>query len=200
MFDIGSWFSSSKKVPEENLEKPKAINLNDPYSVKRHLDDVAIETILGRGYGEDVTISNIKLAIGVAACATALLAQFYPKKFPENQPLLVSCIVIYMLLNVVLQYVAYFKEKNHILLTHPLSGTFTQTGLAVSSTLPRYSDMYTFTIASSDPKSIAARPAVHFTKSVTQWFASDGVLAEDIFVEDVENLLDLYADDSRKTK
>jgi len=53
-----------------------------------------------------------------------------------------------------------------------LQGSFTSTGLVVSSKLPRFSDMYTLTIASADPKSISANEPVHFTKSVTEWYVS----------------------------
>jgi hypothetical protein len=42
----------------------------------------------------------------------------------------------------------------------------------VSSKLPRFSDEYTLTIASADPKSISAGKPVQFTKSVTQWYLS----------------------------
>jgi hypothetical protein len=38
--------------------------------------------------------------------------------------------------------------------------------------LPRFSDEYTLTIASADPKSISAGKPVQFTKSVTQWYLS----------------------------
>lgn len=48
-------------------------------------------------------------------------------------------------------------------------GSFTSTGLVVSSKLPRFSDLYTLTVASADPKSISAGQPVEFTKSVTQW-------------------------------
>lgn len=75
--------------------------------------------IIDRGYLEDVFLSNVRIALGLAACSVALLAQFYPLKFPANVPLLVSCIVVYVLLNLALQYLATFKEKNHILFTHP---------------------------------------------------------------------------------
>jgi len=53
-----------------------------------------------------------------------------------------------------------------------LQGSFTSTGLVVSSKLPRFSDMYTLTIASADPKSISANEPVQFTKSVTEWYVS----------------------------
>jgi signal peptidase complex subunit 2 len=79
-------------------------------------------------------------------------------------------------------------------------GSFTSTGLAISSKLPRYSDMYTLRIASCDPKSVSANPPVEITKSVTKWFTKDGVLAEGIFWDDVESLLDDYEKGSRKSK
>jgi hypothetical protein len=53
-----------------------------------------------------------------------------------------------------------------------VQGSFTSTGLVVSSKLPRFSDMYTLSIASADPKSISANETVQFTKSVTQWSLS----------------------------
>jgi len=53
-----------------------------------------------------------------------------------------------------------------------LQGSFTSTGLVVSSKLPRFSDMYTLTIESADPKSVSANEPVHLTKSVTQWYLS----------------------------
>ena len=53
-----------------------------------------------------------------------------------------------------------------------VQGSFTSTGLVVSSKLPRFSDMYTLIIASSDPKSVSANEPVQFTKSVTQWSLS----------------------------
>ncbi|RZC26719.1 putative signal peptidase complex subunit 2 [Glycine soja] len=80
------------------------------------------------------------------------------------------------------------------------SGSFTSTGLVVSSKLPRFSDMYTLTIASADPKSISANDQVHFTKSVTQWFTKDGVLVEGLFWKDVEALIVQYTKEPKKSK
>lgn len=56
-----------------------------------------------------------------------------------------------------------------------LQGSFTSTGLVVSSKLPRFSDMYTLTIESADPKSVSANEPVHLTKSVTQWYFSSSL-------------------------
>eukprot|EP00897_Mesotaenium_endlicherianum_P004599 jgi/Mesen1/4167/ME000219S03293 len=186
---MGGLWSSSEQEAESSLVKPKSVNLNDPYAVKRQLDDSTCEIIIRRGYLEDMTLSNLKMAVGVVTCSVALVAQFYPKKFPDNQSILLTCI-----------YIAIFKEKNHILLTHPRTGSFTQTGLAVSSRMARYSDAFTLRIASSDPSSIAAHEPVELTKSVTDWFTSEGHLAEDIYAEDVGKLLDQYESESRKSR
>lgn len=54
-----------------------------------------VQVILGRGYVENVSLSNLKMVIGVITCAIALAAQFYPKKFPENKNFLIGCIILY---------------------------------------------------------------------------------------------------------
>ncbi|KAH8967079.1 hypothetical protein BDL97_03G059900 [Sphagnum fallax] len=192
--------SSGPRNASNSSTPKKGINLQDPYCIKRVLDDSTSEVILSRGYVENVSLSNLKMGIGIFTCAIALAAQFYPKKFPANASFLVSCIILYLIMNVILQYIILTKEKQHILFTHPFPGSFTSTGLAISSKLPRYSDMYTLRIASCDPKSVSANPPVEITKSVTKWFTKDGVLAEGIFWDDVESLLDDYEKGSRKSK
>ncbi|XWS56680.1 hypothetical protein CRYUN_Cryun09bG0106400 [Craigia yunnanensis] len=106
----------------------------------------------------------------------------------------------YIAFNGLLQLIIYTKEKNAILFTYPPTGSVTSTGLVVSSKLPRFSDLYTLTIESADPKSISAGKPVEFTKSVTQWFTKDGVLVEGLFWNDVEALIDDYAAEPKKKK
>ncbi|GAQ81603.1 microsomal signal peptidase complex subunit [Klebsormidium nitens] len=181
-------------------DKAKGINLLDSFAVKRHLDEVATEAIIDRGYLEDVFFSNVRIAIGLASCGVACLAQFYPQKFPANVTLLMVCIGIYILLNLALQFLAIFKEKNHILFTHPKTGSYTTTGLAVSSKLPRFSSQYTLRIGSSEPNSVSARPAVEMTRSITEWFTGDGILAEKEYWKAVEQLLDEYEGSAKKRR
>eukprot|EP00252_Welwitschia_mirabilis_P025882 TRINITY_DN8253_c0_g1_i1.p1 TRINITY_DN8253_c0_g1~~TRINITY_DN8253_c0_g1_i1.p1 ORF type:complete len:194 (-),score=14.21 TRINITY_DN8253_c0_g1_i1:345-926(-) len=186
-------------APAETLS-PKKVNLNDPHAIKHLLDETASEVVFSRGYAENHTLSNLKMAIGLIIISIALAAQFYPKKFPENKNFLIGCIILYVIFNALLQIIIYTKEKNTILFTHPLNGSFSSTGLAVSSKLPRYSDTYTLCISSADPKSIMANPPVDFTKSVTKWFTKDGVLVEPLFWKDVEKLIDDYENGSKKSK
>ncbi|XP_011624729.1 probable signal peptidase complex subunit 2 isoform X1 [Amborella trichopoda] len=186
--------SSSKGSSDKN---PKKANLNDQNSMKHLLDETVTEVVTSKGYAEDFTLSNTRLFIGVIIIAIALAAQFYPKKFPENRDFLIACIALYVLFNILLQFFMYTKEKNAFLFTHPLTGSYNSTGLMISSKLPRFSDEYTLTIASSDPKSIAANKPVKLSKSVTKWFTKDGILVEGLFWNDVSKLIDDYADDRK---
>ncbi|KAK2430927.1 hypothetical protein P8452_48942 [Trifolium repens] len=133
----------------------KKANLLDHHSIKHILDESVSEVVTGRGYVEDVRLSNL---------------------------------------------IIYTKEKNAILFTYPPAGSFTSTGLVVSSKLPRFSDMYTLTVESADPKSISASEPVHLTKSVTEWFTKDGVLVEGLFWKDVEALIAQYTKEPKKSK
>ncbi|CAA7028962.1 unnamed protein product [Microthlaspi erraticum] len=65
--------------------------------------------------------------------------------------------------------ILYIKEKNAILFTYPPEGSFTSTGLVVSSNLPRFSDLYTLTIDSADPKSISAGKSVNVLMTNLIW-------------------------------
>ncbi|KAL3339947.1 hypothetical protein AABB24_028520 [Solanum stoloniferum] len=181
-------------------KNPKKANILDHHSIKSLLDESVTEIVTSKGYPEDVRLSNIRLLIGSIIIAIALVAQFYKKEFPANRDFLIQCIVLYILFNVILQLIIHTKEKNAILFTYPLEGSFNSTGLVVSSKLPRFSDMYTLTVESADPKSISARPKVEFTKSVTKWFAKDGVLVEGLFWKDVEALVNDYAKEHKKSK
>ncbi|KAI9080682.1 hypothetical protein K1719_037348 [Acacia pycnantha] len=183
-------------------KSPKKANLLDLHSIKNLLDESSSEIVKSRGYVEDVRLSNVRLFLGTIIIIIALFAQFYKKKFPENRDFLIGCIVLYpyVVFNALLQLIIFTKEKNAILFTYPPAGSYVGTGLIVSSKLPRFSDMYTLTIASADPKSISANEPVHLTKSVTQWFTKDGVLVEGLFWKDVEALIDQYAKEPKKGK
>ncbi|PSS34491.1 Signal peptidase complex subunit like [Actinidia chinensis var. chinensis] len=181
-------------------KSPKKTNLLDHHSIKHTLDEAVTEIVTSRGYVEDVRMSNIRLLLGTIIIVIALVAQFYNKKFPENRNFLIGCIILYIVFNGILQLIIYTKEKNAILFTYAPAGSFSSTGLIVSSKLPRFSDMYTLTVASADPESISAKPPVEFAKSVTKWFTKDGVLVEGLFWKDVDGLVNDYTKESKKSK
>ncbi|KAK3230771.1 hypothetical protein Dsin_002652 [Dipteronia sinensis] len=179
-----------KKPETANKNNPKKANLLDHHSIKHILDESVSEIVTSRGYVEDVRMSNVRLLMGTAIIVIALLAQFYKKKFPENRDFLIGC--IYIVFNGLLQLIIHTKEKNAILFTYPPEGSFTSTGLVVSSKLPRFSDLYTLSIASADPNSISAGKPVEFTK--------DGILVEGLFWKDVLAVIDAYAQEPKKKK
>lgn len=188
-------------MASSNVTKnPKKANLLDHHSIKHILDESVSEIVASKGYGEDVRMSNIRLFMGTIIIIIALVAQFYPKKFPENRTFLIGCIILYIVFNGLLQLIIYTKEKNAILFTYPPAGSFNSTGLVVSSKFPRFSDLYTLTIDSADPNSISAKKSVEFTKSVTQWFTKEGVLVEGLFWKDVEGLINDYTREPKKNK
>ncbi|CAN0837850.1 Signal peptidase complex subunit 2 [Linum grandiflorum] len=189
----------TKSEPTSTKNQKKA-NLLDHHSIKHILDESVSEIVTSRGYAEDVRMSNVRLLLGTVIIVVALVAQFYKKKFPENRDFLIGCIVLYVVLNVVLQLIIFVKEKDAILFTYPPKGSYTSTGLMISSKLPRFADDYTLTIASADPKSISAGKTVHLTRSVTKWFTKDGVLVEGLFWKDVNSLIDEYAGEVKKSK
>ncbi|KAK8934612.1 putative signal peptidase complex subunit 2 [Platanthera zijinensis] len=181
-----------------SARNPKKANLLDSNSIKHVLDESVKEIVTSRGFAEDFRLSNLRLLIGTVIIAVALLAQFYPKKFPENRDVLIGCIVLYVVLNGILQFISYTKEKNAFLFTYPPPASFNSTGLIVSSKLPRFTDMYTLSIASADPKSISANKPVELIKSVTTWFTKDGILVEGLFWNDVEKLIKDYNEDRKR--
>ncbi|KAK3422590.1 probable signal peptidase complex subunit 2 [Eucalyptus grandis] len=187
-------------TPEAASKNAKKANLLDQHSIKHILDESVSEIVKSRGYAEDVRMSNVRLLMGAVIIVIALFAQFYKKKFPENRDFLIACIGLYIVFNGILQLLIYTKEKNAIMFTYAPVGSFNSTGLVVSSKLPRFSDLYTLTIASADPKSVAANKPVELTKSVTQWFTKDGILVEGLFSKDVDALINEYNKEPKKSK
>uniref|UniRef100_A0A0A0KSD0 Signal peptidase complex subunit 2 n=1 Tax=Cucumis sativus TaxID=3659 RepID=A0A0A0KSD0_CUCSA len=187
----------------------KKANLLDHHSLKHLLDESVSEIVTTRGYVEDVRLSNVKLIMGTVIIIIALIEFHFLILVSDGNGGMqivggVSYVIFnsgkYVVFNGILQFIVYTKEKNAILFTYPPAGSFTSTGLIVSSKLPRFSDLYTLTISSSDPKSISANEQVQFTKSVTRWFTKDGVLVEGLFWKDVEALIDEYAREPKKSK
>merc|ERR1711941_153176 len=96
------------------------VDVYDQNAVKQLLDDVIMTYVLEtRGLEEDLTYSNYKLALGGLSCLVAIASHAYPAPFPENAWVLKVCVVSYIVLSVLLQYVAFYMEGNTILATRP---------------------------------------------------------------------------------
>jgi len=172
-------------------EEKQQINTNDQTAVKQLLDDVIMETTRGEGYEEDHTISNIKLLVGTIACLFALLSHFYPLPFPENLFILQLCCVGYFLCSAFLQYVSYFNEKDIILSTKPKEvgkgKKKRKCPLQISTSFPKYDEHFTIRIVSKNENGPSSEKSL--TASIAKWFDTEGVLAKDVFVNDVKGLI-----------
>jgi signal peptidase complex subunit 2 len=98
-------------------------------------------------YEDDVTVSNIKLIVGVVAVLIALMAQFYSVPFPQSRGFLMGCVVVYWLVNSALQLVHWCVDPDSILITKPkhtaaTANTKARTTppLTIKSELKRYAD------------------------------------------------------------
>jgi hypothetical protein len=94
------------------------IQLGDPSIVKHTLDEQAAMYILDQGYTEDVTLSNVKIGLGVFSVLLTALAHFYPHILPGvGTWFLKACVVLFFILQGVLQVGHFLVEKDCILVT-----------------------------------------------------------------------------------
>merc|ERR1711941_117053 len=111
------------------------VDVYDQNAVKQLLDDVIMTYVLEtRGLEEDLTYSNYKLALGGLSCLVAIASHAFPTPFPENAWVLKVCVVSYIVLSVLLQYVAFYMEGNTILAPAPPNGAAPATSSSSPST------------------------------------------------------------------
>lgn len=63
-----------------------------------------------KGYEEDNFWSNVKLSLMTLAGALAMLAQFWPTPFPDNQDVLTACVISFFVINVFLFSLSLFMD------------------------------------------------------------------------------------------
>ncbi|KAK9831174.1 hypothetical protein WJX74_005966 [Apatococcus lobatus] len=172
------------EVSREDTRESTKVNLADGAALKRALDEAASKAVLSAGYQEDQSISNLKIGFSLITCAFAALAQFYPRKYPDNWVLLAVCVLGYMAGTGVLNFYVAGREGDAFMFTKRRKGLGHE--LRISSSMQRYSEWYTMVISSShDP----SRDSVSMRTSVTKYFDSTGVLATKVLEADVTKLL-----------
>ena len=158
------------------------------------------------GYEELHTVTNVKIFLGLITCGLALLAQFYPVKFPANYNVLLACVVGYCVFNTLLQLYITYVEKGIVLFTKPKQGgqATTAAGLAVRCKMPRFSEELTITVMRGDAHDPNHPAATETTVSVCDYMYEDGVMAEGKFRTLVEDLVVRFEDGkgggSKKTR
>lgn len=201
---------------EKPPSAPKKTALGDSATIKRIMDDAAIAVLLdspedgGGGYTEDCMLSNLKLVIGFSSVAASLVSHVYPATFPRNWWCLLLCCAWYFLMSGILQLLLSFVELDSMLLLHGKEapdGT-RGSGLNVSSTFPRFQEMYTLGITPLPGGSLRLWSAPAFMPQApggnpradcaqqswpcNEYFDEDGTFAEDDFMDSVRAFLHKY--------
>ncbi|CAL8468592.1 g8132 [Coccomyxa elongata] len=188
--------------------KPTPVNLGDQAGLKRGLDDCAVSSILDAGYDEDFFVSNVKIILGGITIAIALLAQFYPKKYPDNWVILLVCLIFYSLGTAALSLFTSLIEEDSFLITKPKKDAG-ELVLRVSSRLPRYSDKYKLMLDSSRNRKVTVSSlwrqcpregTATLECSLTDFYDDKGFLHEEKFAAKVRKLLSNFEQSYKKVQ
>ena len=101
--------SKKEKVADEKSDEvsPTKINKYDPYSLKDAIDQQIIsvpslahlpQALEKKGFSESHKYINIKILLAFIGVSFGVASHFYPIPFPQNIPLLILCIVGYVLI------------------------------------------------------------------------------------------------------
>eukprot|EP00301_Raphidiophrys_heterophryoidea_P021302 c5775_g1_i2.p1 GENE.c5775_g1_i2~~c5775_g1_i2.p1 ORF type:complete len:198 (+),score=47.57 c5775_g1_i2:45-596(+) len=165
-------------------------NTGDWSFVKTTLDTQILK-IVEEDYDVDKSLMNLKLVMGYIAIAFALLAQFYPMKWPDSWWLTAVCVFVYTSLSSIMQLMIWYYNMDNTL-TKP-TGKSDPHGMCFSSELPRFSDNFTIRISSRGGKDSNGKvQELEATESISKWFDKDGVFYPDQFEPFVRNLLDTW--------
>ncbi|BDA43434.1 probable signal peptidase complex subunit 2 [Coccomyxa sp. Obi] len=192
----------------ESDGKPTPVNLGDQAGLKRGLDDCAVSSILDAGYDEEFFVSNVKIILGGITIAIALLAQFYPKKYPDNWVILLVCLILYSLGTAALSLFTSLIEEDSFLITKPKKDAG-ELVLRVSSRLPRYSDEYKLMLDSSRNRKVTVSSlwrqcpregTATLVCSLTEFYDDKGFLHEEKFAAEVRKLLSNFEKSYKKVQ
>jgi len=108
------------------------------------------------------------LVLGLVTCILALVAQFYPVKFPGSHTVLVACVAGYCVFHVLLQLYITYVENGMLLVTKPKEGgsRTTDSGLAIRCKMQRFNEDVSISVMRGDAQS-PAHPAARGLHSFT---------------------------------
>eukprot|EP00891_Asterochloris_glomerata_P004671 jgi/Astpho2/4671/Aster-00235 len=148
------------------------------------LEPVVLQAFLDHGIPEDLRVSNIKLSLGFASCLCAAISQFYPGKWPATRPVILVCVIVYLIISAVTAIFQWKIEGNAFLHT---KRTKDLPPLKVSAKLPRYSDQWSWTVRRAD--SADASPVASKTASIATYFHENGYISKVAVQQDIGDLL-----------
>jgi len=214
---------STKKDPlkwrTRRSDQEKKTSLGDTATIKRILDDAAIEVLLDNPdegallplFSEDTSMSNLKLFVGFSAVGSSLLSHVYPAPFPRNWWCLLLCCAFYFGMSGVLQLLLSFVELESILILKARKDkkVCSVRGLNICSHFPRFQATYTLGIAPIPGGAITSlarapdfRPDVEGGNDqpfcaqrsweVEMYFDEEGTFLEDEFLISVQEFVQEY--------
>ncbi|CAG2107750.1 unnamed protein product [Medioppia subpectinata] len=175
----------------------------DGNAVKNSLDDaikkVFTDSDRKLGYTENHCLVDTRLAICVTAVGAALFALVwdYFNPFPLSKPVLIGCVVSYFVLMAILTVYTTFVEKGIFLRATQSDPTGVDKPKlwTVSSMLKRFDDIYHLCIEYKAPNGRVSE--ANLSKSIANWFDTNGVLLFDKFESEVIKLHDSLLSDKK---
>lgn len=175
----------------------------DGNAVKNSLDD-AVKRVLtdtdGKlQYTENHMLIDSRLAICLTAVGAAMFALVwdYLNPFPLSRPVLIGCVIAYFILMSILTVYTTFVEKGIFLraVQKDPTGVDKDKLWTVSSCLKRFDDIYHLCVEYRAPNGRVSE--ANLSKSIANWFDTNGVLLFEKFESEVVKLHDSLLSDKK---
>jgi len=175
----------------------------DGNAVKNALDDAVKKALTDTDrklkYTENHVLIDTRLFICVTAVGAAMFALVwdYLNPFPLSRPVLIACVISYFILMTILTIYSTYIEKGIFLRavqTDP-TGVDKPKLWTASSLLKRFDDVYHLCIEYKAPNGRVSE--ANLSKSIANWFDSNGVLLYDKFEAEVLKLHDSLLSDKK---
>eukprot|EP00298_Acanthocystis_sp_HF-20_P000373 c10486_g1_i1.p1 GENE.c10486_g1_i1~~c10486_g1_i1.p1 ORF type:complete len:219 (+),score=64.54 c10486_g1_i1:28-657(+) len=182
-----------EKEVEEDKDDEKIIkgNTGDWNYVKTTVDAAILKYLEDGSYPLDKSLMNLKLVLGYVAVGFGLLAQFYPKPWPETWHLTLFCVIMYAILSSTMQLMVWYYDMDASAITKPLKNE--KYGFIVNTRYERFTDFIEIVFTSKDPSKQDKKYEFSKGSSIGKWFDSEGVFYPKQFNGFFKKALDEYS-------
>eukprot|EP00299_Pterocystis_sp_00344_P009175 c3765_g1_i1.p1 GENE.c3765_g1_i1~~c3765_g1_i1.p1 ORF type:complete len:190 (+),score=16.14 c3765_g1_i1:39-572(+) len=161
-------------------EKKVKGSLGDMNFVRSAVEAQILKTLEEDKFPIDKSMMNLKLFLGFTAIAFALVAQFYPRPWPETWVLTAVCVAGYSTFSSTMQWMLWFHDMDAAAMTKPQGKS--KYGLLFRTDYKRFGEDMTVIMTTRDPKNrLADAHTVRATESIAKWFDAEGTFYPDQF-------------------
>eukprot|EP01104_Vermistella_antarctica_P003179 TRINITY_DN13350_c0_g1_i1.p1 TRINITY_DN13350_c0_g1~~TRINITY_DN13350_c0_g1_i1.p1 ORF type:complete len:179 (-),score=24.98 TRINITY_DN13350_c0_g1_i1:55-591(-) len=165
-------------------EDVTSVDLYNQTMIKQTLDDTVVRVVTeDRGYPEDHTFTDIKIALGIFITGLALYTHF-GLPWPDSKMIVYACVAAYGLAWLLLQALFIFGIGDYFLFTKA-STTNPKGGLQARSELAKYDTPYALTLVYRNDNKHQATAKL----DVTDYFTVDGDFLKARFTKEVNGLV-----------